>query len=81
MNMPILDFLIRLSAALLMGACVGLERHWRQRMACTRNALVAAGAAAIMMCGFMARDNSRHQARLFPASRLSGADVESVFHA
>jgi hypothetical protein len=29
--MPILEFLIRLGAALLMGAVVGLERQWRQR--------------------------------------------------
>jgi hypothetical protein len=37
----ILDFAIRLGAALLMGAVVGLERQWRQRMAGTL--LVAAG--------------------------------------
>ena len=40
----------RLAAALLLGAVVGLERQWRQRMAGTRtNALVAAGAAAFVM--------------------------------
>jgi uncharacterized membrane protein YhiD involved in acid resistance len=43
MNIPILDFLFRLGAALLMGICVGLERRRRRRMAGTRtNALVAA---------------------------------------
>jgi putative Mg2+ transporter-C (MgtC) family protein len=63
--MPILDFLFRLGAALLMGTCVGLERQWRQRMAGTRtNALVAAGAAAFVMCGFMVRDNSRGEAQI-----------------
>jgi putative Mg2+ transporter-C (MgtC) family protein len=37
-----------------MGAIVGLERQWRQRMAGTRtNALVAAGAAAFVMCGLL----------------------------
>ena len=37
-----------------MGAIVGLERQWRQRMAGTRtNALVAAGAAACVMCGLL----------------------------
>jgi putative Mg2+ transporter-C (MgtC) family protein len=56
--MPILEFLIRLGSALLMGVCVGLERQWRQRMAGTRtNALVAAGAAAFVMCGFMVRES------------------------
>ena len=37
-----------------MGAIEGLERQWRQRMAGTRtNALVAAGAAAFVMCGLL----------------------------
>jgi putative Mg2+ transporter-C (MgtC) family protein len=63
--MPILDFIIRLGAALLMGVSVGLERQWRQRMAGTRtNALVAAGAAAFVMCGYMTRDNSRGEAQI-----------------
>lgn len=43
--MSILEFILRLGAALLMGAVVGLERQWRQRMAGARtSALVAAGA-------------------------------------
>jgi putative Mg2+ transporter-C (MgtC) family protein len=47
-----LHFAIRLLLAIAMGATVGLERQWRQRMAGTRtNALVAAGAAAFVMCG------------------------------
>ena len=59
------DFGIRLFAALLMGAGVGLERQWRQRMAGTRtNALVAAGAAAFVMCAFMVRDTSRSEAQI-----------------
>ena len=42
----------KLFAALLLGAFVGLERQWRQRMAGTRtNALVAAGASAFVMAG------------------------------
>jgi putative Mg2+ transporter-C (MgtC) family protein len=65
--MPILDFLLRLGEALLMGLCVGLERQWRQRMAGTRtNALVSAGAAAFVMCGFMVRDTSRGEAQIVP---------------
>src|ERR1700733_13442028 len=63
--MRILDFVLRLGAALLMGVCVGLERQWRQRMAGTRtNALVAAGAAAFVMCGFMVRDSSRGEGQI-----------------
>jgi len=61
----VLDFAVRLFAALLMGAGVGLERQWRQRMAGTRtNALVAAGAAAFVMCAFMVRDTSRSEAQI-----------------
>lgn len=47
-----IQFSLHLLSALFMGAIVGLERQWRQRMAGTRtNALVAAGAAAFVMCG------------------------------
>lgn len=63
--MSILDFVLRLGAALLMGAVVGLERQWRQRMAGTRtNALVSAGASAFVMCAFMVRDTSRSEAQI-----------------
>ena len=49
-----IQFGLRLLAALCMGAAVGLERQWRQRMAGTRtNALVATGASAFVMCGFL----------------------------
>lgn len=47
-----LQFVLRLSGATVLGAIVGLERQWRQRMAGTRtNALVAAGASAFVMAG------------------------------
>lgn len=47
-----LQFAINLIVALLLGALVGLERQWRQRMAGTRtNALVSAGASAFVMAG------------------------------
>lgn len=43
-------FAIRLALALILGALVGAERQWRQRMAGLRtNALVAAGAAMFVM--------------------------------
>jgi len=49
-----LPFSLHLLSAIFMGAAVGLERQWRQRMAGTRtNALVSAGAAAFVMCGFL----------------------------
>ena len=49
-----IPFGLHLLSAILMGAAVGLERQWRQRMAGTRtNALVAAGAAAFVMCGLL----------------------------
>ena len=63
--MPIIEFVLRLSAALLLGTCVGLERQWRQRMAGTRtNALVAAGASAFVMCGFLVRGPSHSEAQI-----------------
>lgn len=63
--MPLLEFLLRLGIALLLGAGVGMERQWRQRMAGTRtNALVAAGASAFVMCAFMVRDTSRSEAQI-----------------
>jgi uncharacterized membrane protein YhiD involved in acid resistance len=61
----ILEFVIRLSAALMMGATVGLERQWRQRMAGMRtNALVSAGASAFVMYAFMVRDASRAESQI-----------------
>jgi putative Mg2+ transporter-C (MgtC) family protein len=63
--MQIFDCFLRLGAAVLMGAVVGLERQWRQRMAGTRtNALVVAGASAFVMCAFMVRDTSRSEAQI-----------------
>jgi putative Mg2+ transporter-C (MgtC) family protein len=63
--MQVLDYMIRLGSALLLGTLVGLERQWRQRMAGTRtNALVAAGASAFVMCAFLVRDTSRSEAQI-----------------
>src|SRR3984885_5109027 len=58
-------FTLHLSSALFMGAIVGLERQWRQRMAGTRtNALVAAGAAAFVMCGSLIGFDPSAQGRI-----------------
>ncbi len=52
--MPIEDIALRLVAALLLGAVIGVERQYRQRAAGLRtNALVALGAAAFSLIGFM----------------------------
>lgn len=47
-----IQFFLHLASACTLGALVGLERQWHQRMAGTRtNALVAAGASAFVMAG------------------------------
>jgi putative Mg2+ transporter-C (MgtC) family protein len=48
-------FAVRLGFALILGACVGAERQWRQRMAGLRtNALVSAGSAMFVMLSALA---------------------------
>src|SRR5580658_17359 len=60
-----ISFSLHLLSAIFMGAIVGLERQWRQRMAGTRtNALVAAGAAAFVMCGFLLADDPSARGRI-----------------
>jgi putative Mg2+ transporter-C (MgtC) family protein len=60
-----LPFSLHLLAAIVMGATVGLERQWRQRMAGTRtNALVAAGAAAFVMCGLLLENDPSARGRI-----------------
>jgi putative Mg2+ transporter-C (MgtC) family protein len=59
------QFALRLLLAIAMGALVGLERQWRQRMAGTRtNALVAAGAAAFVMCGSLLDNDPSARGRI-----------------
>ena len=58
MSITTIQFTLRLFTALLLGAAVGLERQWRQRMAGTRtNALVGAGASAFVMAGSLLVDD------------------------
>src|SRR6202789_926841 len=60
-----IQFALRLWMAIGMGAIVGLERQWRQRMAGTRtNALVAAGAAAFVVCGLLLNDDPSARGRI-----------------
>lgn len=71
MNQTVLQFAIQLFSALLLGALVGLERQWRQRMAGTRtNALVAAGASAFVMAGMLLGND--------PGSRMASYVVSGV---
>ncbi len=63
--MFLFDFVTRLFTALLLGAVVGLERQWRQRIAGTRtNALVAAGASAFVMCAFLVHESVRNESQI-----------------
>lgn len=50
--MNLMDFAIRMFAALFLGGVIGLERQWRQRMTGLRtNGLVAVGSAMFVMMG------------------------------
>lgn len=55
------EILVRLGAAVVLGALIGLERQWRQRMAGLRtNALVSTGAACFLVfAALMPGDDSR----------------------
>jgi len=63
--MTIQIFATRFALALVLGALIGLEREWRQRMAGTRtNALVAGGAAAFAMSGGLILGDMTAEARI-----------------
>jgi putative Mg2+ transporter-C (MgtC) family protein len=67
------NFLMRLGAALALGATMGLERQWRNRMAGTRtNALVSAAAAAFTMIGLIDDTGQGN------ASRIVGQIVSGI---
>ena len=77
-----LQFAIRLLLAIAMGATVGLERQWRQRMAGTRtNALVAAGAAAFVMCGLLLDNDPSARGRIvsYVVSRVGFLGAGVIF--
>jgi putative Mg2+ transporter-C (MgtC) family protein len=76
------DFFGRAGAALVLGAGVGLERQWRQRMAGLRtNALVALGAAlfellaTLMLAGLHGVDPTRVAAYVISGIGFLGAGV------
>jgi putative Mg2+ transporter-C (MgtC) family protein len=65
-------FVFRLGLALILGALIGAERQWRQRLAGLRtNALVAAGAAMfLMMGGLVAGDGSQGRVAAYVVSGI-----------
>src|SRR5580698_2256757 len=67
-----IDFVIRMVTALGLGAAIGLERQWRQRMTGLRtNGLVAVGSAMfIMMGGLIAGDGSKGQVAAYVVSGI-----------
>ena len=77
----LLDFAGRAAAALALGAVIGIERQWRQRMAGLRtNALVALGAAlfelfAVLMSGKQGVDPTRIAAYVVSGVGFLGAGV------
>jgi putative Mg2+ transporter-C (MgtC) family protein len=70
--MNCIDFAIRMFAALFLGAVIGLERQWRQRMTGLRtNGLVAVGSAMfIMMGGLIAGDGSQGRVAAYVVSGI-----------
>jgi putative Mg2+ transporter-C (MgtC) family protein len=57
--MTTIEFVLRLVVAFLLGAVLGLERQWRQRMAGLRtNTLVATGAALFVMLSVLTPGDS-----------------------
>ncbi|PEN20181.1 hypothetical protein CN630_32420, partial [Bacillus wiedmannii] len=48
------DIVLRLFIAIIIGACIGMERQWRHRMAGLRtNALVSLGACIFVLLSVM----------------------------
>ena len=74
-------FAVRAAVALVLGAAIGLERQWRQRMAGLRtNALVALGAAlfelfAVLLIGQQGVDPTRIAAYVVSGIGFLGAGV------
>lgn len=80
------DFGLRMASALVLGALIGLERQWRQRMTGLRtNALVAVGAAMfVMMGGLIPGDRSQAQVAAYVVSGIGflggGLILKDGFH-
>ena len=68
-----MDFALRLLAALVFGALIGLEQQWRQRMTGLRtNGLVAVGSAMfVVMGGLIAGDGSQGRVAAYDRFRCT----------
>ncbi|GKX55398.1 magnesium transporter [Leminorella grimontii] len=76
--MAMTPFILNLLLAMLLGAIIGAERQWRQRMAGLRtNALVATGAAAFILSSMTAEPTSagRIAAQIVSGIGFLGAGV------
>lgn len=63
--METLDFTIRLLTALALGACIGVERQWRQKSAGLRtNTLVSMGSAAFLLLSVSLTGNNGDPSRI-----------------
>lgn len=63
--MEILEFAIRLFAALLLGVAIGMERQWRQKSAGLRtNTLVSLGSAAFILISVSITDSTGDPSRI-----------------
>ena len=59
------DIVFRLVIAIIVGACIGMERQWRHRMAGLRtNALVSLGACIFVLLSVMLDHDVSHPALL-----------------
>lgn len=57
-SVEMLDFIVRLILAILLGAAIGFERQFRQRSAGLRtNTLVSTGAAVFILLGIAIADD------------------------
>ncbi len=70
-KMELVDSLLRLSVAFLLGSTLGIERQWRQRMAGLRtNTLVSTGAALFVLVSVYTTNDS--SPTRIPAQIVSG---------
>lgn len=70
------DMFIPLGLALFLGAMIGLERQWRQRMAGLQtNALVSVGAALFVMLSMHTTENTRIPAQIVSGIGFLGGGV------
>lgn len=69
----LVDLTVRVLAAIILGACIGLERQWRLRSAGLRtNALVSVGSALFVILGVVSIDGATADPTRVAAQIVSG---------